>query len=98
MTIAQYFHKVKTICREISELDLTAAIVEFRIKRIIIHSLRPEYRGFVVAVQGWPIQPTLVEFENLLASQEAMAKQMGGVSLKGDEKALYTNKSKNSFK
>ncbi|CAL8997356.1 unnamed protein product [Prunus brigantina] len=37
MTIAQYFHKVKSICREISDLDPTAAIVESRIKRIIIH-------------------------------------------------------------
>ena len=78
MTIAEYFHKVKSICREISELDPSAAIVESRIKRIIIHGLRPEYRGFVAAVQGWPTQPSLVEFENLLADQEALAKQMGG--------------------
>ncbi|XP_021821223.1 uncharacterized protein LOC110762835, partial [Prunus avium] len=98
MTIAQYFHKVKSICREISDLDPTAAIVESRIKRIIIHGLRPEYRGFVAAVQGWPTQPSLVEFENLLADQEAMAKQMGGVSLKGEEEALYSNKSKGNFK
>ncbi|KAE8688791.1 PLAC8 family protein [Hibiscus syriacus] len=41
---------------------------------------------------GWPTQPSLVEFENLLAGQEAMAKQMGGVSLKGEEEALYTSK------
>ncbi|XP_068335099.1 uncharacterized protein [Pyrus communis] len=97
MTIAQYFHKVKSICREISELDPSAAIVESRIKRIIIHGLRPEYRGFVAAVQGWPTQSSLVEFENLLADQEALAKQMGGVSLKGEEEAPYT-KSKGSFK
>ncbi|XP_050108512.1 uncharacterized protein LOC126587471 [Malus sylvestris] len=97
MTIAEYFHKVKSICREISELDPSAAIVEFRIKRIIIHGLRPKYRGFVAAVQGWPTQPSLVEFENLLADQEALAKQMGGVLLKGEEEALYT-KSKGSFK
>ncbi|KAE8692620.1 tir-nbs resistance protein [Hibiscus syriacus] len=97
MAIAQYFHKVKSICREISELDPTAAIGEARIKRIIVHGLRPEYRGFVAAVQGWPTQPSLVEFENLLAGQEAMAKQMGGVSLKGEEKALYTSKSRGTF-
>ncbi|XP_048420036.1 uncharacterized protein LOC125468398 [Pyrus x bretschneideri] len=97
MTIAQYFHKVKSICREISELDPSAAIVESRIKRIIIHGLRPEYRGFVAAVQGWPTQPSLVEFENLLADQEALSKQMGGISLKGEEEALYT-KSKGNFK
>ncbi|KAM1157723.1 hypothetical protein ACFX15_027799 [Malus domestica] len=66
MTIAQYFHKVKSICREISELDPTAPIGETRMKRIIIH--------------------------------EAMAKQMGGVLLKGEEEALYTSKSKGTFK
>ncbi|CAL9025094.1 unnamed protein product [Prunus brigantina] len=98
MTIAQYFQKVKSICSEISELDPTSAIVDSRIKRIIIHGLRPEYRDFVAAVQGWPTQPSLVEFENLLADQEAMAKQMGGVSPKGEEEMLYTNKSKGRFK
>ncbi|KAL5848228.1 hypothetical protein ACOSQ4_006241 [Xanthoceras sorbifolium] len=98
MTVAQYFHKVKSICRKISELDPTAAIGEARIKRIIIHGLRPEYRGFVAAVQGWPTQPSIVEFENLLAGQEAMAKQIGGVLLKGEEEALYTNQSKGGSK
>ena len=33
----------------------------------------------------------------MLADQEALATQMGGVSLKGEEEALYT-KSKGSFK
>ncbi|KAL6327288.1 hypothetical protein AAG906_018586 [Vitis piasezkii] len=41
LTIAQYFHKVKTLCQEISELDLEAPIGETRMKRIIIHGLRP---------------------------------------------------------
>ena len=50
MTIAQYFHKVKSICREISELDSKSVIGEARMKRIIIHGLRPEYRSFVIAV------------------------------------------------
>ncbi|KAE8679564.1 tir-nbs resistance protein [Hibiscus syriacus] len=97
MAVAQYFHKVKSICHKISELDPTAAIGEAMIKRIIVHGLRPEYRGFVVAIQGWSTQPSLVEFENLLAGQEAMAKQMRGVSLKGEEEALYTSKSRGTF-
>ncbi|CAL2236840.1 unnamed protein product [Prunus armeniaca] len=97
-TIAQYFHKVKSICREISDLDPNATIVESRIKRIIIHGLRPEYQGFVAPVQGWPTQLSLVEFENFLVDQEAMAKQIGGVSLKSEEESLYTNKSKSNFK
>ncbi|KAK2997760.1 hypothetical protein RJ639_024907 [Escallonia herrerae] len=91
MTVAQYFHKVKMLCREISELDPQAPIGEMRMKQIIIHGLRPKYRGFVAAVQGWQTQPSLVEFENLLAGQEALAKQMGGASLKGQEEALYAN-------
>ncbi|KAA8536349.1 hypothetical protein F0562_028827 [Nyssa sinensis] len=66
MTIAQYFHKVKSICREISELDPTAPIGETRMKRIIIH--------------------------------EAMAKQVEGISLKGEEEALYANKSRGNSK
>ena len=95
LTIAQYFHRVKKICREISDLDPTMTIGETRVKRIIIHGLRPEFRGFVTAVQGWPTQPSLVEFENLLAGQEAMVKQMVGLSVKNEEEALYTNKSRN---
>lgn len=95
MTIAQYFHKVKSICREISDLDSMAPIGKTRIKRIIIYRLRPEYRGFVAAIQGWPNQPSLVEFENLFAGQEAMAKQIVGTSVKSEEESLYTNKTKN---
>ena len=94
MTVAQYFHKVKTLCREISELDSEAPIGDTRMKRIIIHGLKPEFRSFVAAIQGWQTQPSLVEFENLLAGQEALAKQMGGVSLKTEEEALYANKSR----
>ena len=36
-----------------------------------------------------PLKPSFVEFENLLASQEVMAKQIGGITLKGVEEALY---------
>jgi hypothetical protein len=92
MTVAQYFHKVNMLCREIS--DLEAPIGETRMKQIIIQGLRPEYRGFVAAVQGWQTQPSLVEFENLLAGQEALANQMGDVSPMAQEEALFANKSK----
>ena len=64
-------------------------------KRIIIHGLRPEYRSFIVAVQGWPTQPSLVEFENLFAGQEALAKQMGKVSPKDEEDAIFSGKGRN---
>ena len=52
MTIAQYFHKVKSICREITKLDPKSTIREDRMNRIIIHKLRLEYRSFIVVVQG----------------------------------------------
>ena len=96
--IAQYFHKVKSICWEITKLDPKSAIWESRMKRIIIHELWPEYRSFVITVQGWPAQPSLVEFENLLASQEVMAKQMRRITLKGEEEALYINESRSNNK
>ncbi|KAD4982652.1 hypothetical protein E3N88_19323 [Mikania micrantha] len=67
LTISQYFHKVKTLCREIGELDPQARIGDSRMKRVIIHGLKPGFQSFVAAVQGWPNQPTLGEFENLLA-------------------------------
>ena len=53
-----------------------------------------EYRSFVIAVQRWPAQPSVAEVENLLASQEAMTKQMGGITLKDEEEALYTSESR----
>ena len=52
MTIAQYFHKVKSIYREITELDPKSAIGESRMKRNVINGLRLEYRSFVTTVQG----------------------------------------------
>ncbi|KAJ0546766.1 putative RNA-directed DNA polymerase [Helianthus annuus] len=95
LTIPQYFHKIKTLCREIGELDPESKIGEARMKRIIIHGLKQEFRSFVAAVQGWPTQPTLAEFENLLASQENLGKQFADLSInttvKPDAEALYAN-------
>lgn len=68
-------------------------IWETRMKWIIIHVLRPKYRDFVASVQEWKNQALHVEFENLLAAQEALVKQMGGVSLKSEEEELYAHKS-----
>ena len=52
MMIAQYFHKIKSIYWEIIVLDPKSVIGEAQMKRIIIHRLRPEYRSFVIVVQG----------------------------------------------
>ncbi|XP_076905903.1 uncharacterized protein LOC143561814 [Bidens hawaiensis] len=100
LTIPQYFHKVKTLCREIRELDPKARVGDARMKRILIHGLRTEFRSFVAAVQGWPKQPSLVEFENLLASQEDLAKQIGDISIsspKIETEALYADWGKGKF-
>ncbi|KAI3816801.1 hypothetical protein L1987_16506 [Smallanthus sonchifolius] len=102
VTITQFFHKVKTLCREIRELDPQANIGEPRMKRIIIHGLKAEFRSFVAAIQGWPTQPSLAEFENLLASQEALAKQMGGLTthseVKKEAEALYAERTKSKYR
>ena len=90
MMITQYFTKVKSLCREISELDPVSNISESRMRRIIIHGLRPEYSSFVAAIQGWPFQPSLVELQNLQADQEALVKQMVGISLKSEDEALFS--------
>ena len=45
-------------------------------KRRVVRGLKKEYVPFVTSIQGWAVQPSLVEFENLLAGQESLAKQM----------------------
>ncbi|KAL7605611.1 hypothetical protein Lser_V15G19263 [Lactuca serriola] len=67
-------------------------------KRIIIHGMRLEDISFVMVVKGWHVQPSLVEFEDLLANQEAMAKKMGDIMLKSEEEALYMSKNWRNFK
>lgn len=56
--------------------------------------MRLEYRSFVVAIQGWPIQPSFVELENLLANQEVLVKQMARVSYKSEKEALFSGQYK----
>ena len=90
MMITQYFTKVKSLCREISKLDLVSNIFDSRMRRIIIHGLRLEYRSFVAVIQGWFVQPSLVELKILLFDQELLVKQMAGVSLKSEEEALFS--------
>uniref|UniRef100_M1C9B9 CCHC-type domain-containing protein n=1 Tax=Solanum tuberosum TaxID=4113 RepID=M1C9B9_SOLTU len=61
-------------------------------RRIVICGLKPEYIPFVTSIQGWAQQPSLEEFENLLSSQELLAKQLASVFVKGEENALVANK------
>ena len=55
MTISEYFLKVKGICYDISQLDEESKITDARKRRIIIQGLKPEYSGFITAIQGWPV-------------------------------------------
>jgi hypothetical protein len=98
LTISQYFTKVKSICREISQLEPKEKIGEAHMKRIIIHGIRPEYSGFIAVVRGWPNQTSLVELENLLVNQEELPKQIGSITEKKEEEALFINKKKGSFR
>lgn len=92
LTVSQYFSKVKALCEEISKLDPENEIGEARMRRIIIHGLRPEFKGLVAATRGWPQQPTLVELENLLANEENLEDKFNKVTIKDEEKALFTKR------
>ncbi|KAF7815252.1 Retrovirus-related Pol polyprotein from transposon TNT 1-94 [Senna tora] len=92
MTIGEYFTKVKSICQEISKLDPQNPITETRMRRIIVHGLRPEFLGLVTATRGWAKEPTLIELENILANQEALDKQMSKASVQEEDKALFSRK------
>ena len=61
-------------------------------RRIIIHGLRPEFKGLVTATRGWATQPTLDELENILSNEETLDEKMSKVALKDDEKALFAKK------
>ncbi|XP_078158213.1 uncharacterized protein LOC144553908 [Carex rostrata] len=90
-TVSEYFLQVKNLYREIEQLDANAKIGDDRMRRIILNGMRPKYNAFITAIQGWVTQSTLLELENLLASQEALAKQLAGLMVKHEEeKALYS--------
>lgn len=49
-------------------------------------------------VQWCPIQPSLEEFENLLANEETLAKKLASVFLKNEEKELYNKNGRSHHK
>nr|KAJ0210601.1 hypothetical protein LSAT_V11C400160610 [Lactuca sativa] len=93
-TLQSVFSKKNDTKLQLLENELLST----RMKRIIIHGLKPEFRSFVTAIQGWSVQPSFVEFENLLAGQEALAKQMLNISVKAEDEALYVERSKGKYK
>jgi len=90
--ISWYFMKIKSLCYGITKLDPNSRIPEARMRRIIIHGLRPDYHGYIVGVRGWQTQPTLLELKGLSAVQETLIKQMARFSIKNEDKALFSNK------
>ena len=61
-------------------------------RRIIVHCLRPEYKGLITATRGQAKKPTLYELESLLANEGTLDSSMFKVSIKEEEKALFTRK------
>ncbi|KAK3021915.1 hypothetical protein RJ639_045209 [Escallonia herrerae] len=90
MSISEYFLKVKNICSEISQLDMDEPISEARLRRYLIRGLRKEYMPFVTSVQGWAVQPSVKELENLLSNQEALAKQISRKSISEADDVLFS--------
>jgi hypothetical protein len=99
LSISQFFLKIKNLCSEISANDPEEPISEAWMKHHIIRGLKREYIPYVTSIQGWAVQPILVEFESLLTSQESLARQMAGCSISGSEgDVLFSNKKKNFSK
>ncbi|KAG6478070.1 hypothetical protein ZIOFF_061502 [Zingiber officinale] len=92
ISIFEYFLKVKNLCSEISLLNPEERISEARKKRYIIRGLQPEYTPFITSIQGWAQQPSLEELENLLSSQESLAKQMATMNIKEESKRTLCDK------
>ena len=91
LSISEYFLKIKNLCSKISLLIPKEEISKAHIRRIIIRGLKPEYIPYVTSIKRWVQQSSFEEFENLLSSQESIAKQMVNVSIKeGEGSALMT--------
>lgn len=89
LSISQFFVKIKNLCSETSILDPDEPISEAWLRRHIVWGLKPEYTPFITSIQGWAQQPSLEELENLLTSQESLAKQMAGIQVwEGEGEAL----------
>jgi len=97
LSISDYFLNIKNLCSEISLLNPEEAISEAQIRRIIIRGLKAEYIPYVTSIQEWVQQPSLEEFENLLSSQESLAKQMTNVSIKEGKKSFKSKENQDSL-
>lgn len=96
LSISEYFLKVKHLCYEVSALDTDEPIRDGRLRRYLIRGLRKEFMPFISSVQGWPVQPSIIELGNLLSNQEALVKQMSSRNHSQGGDVLYTQDQGNS--
>ncbi|KAJ9190161.1 hypothetical protein P3X46_001389 [Hevea brasiliensis] len=66
MNVSQYFTKIKSLCQEISKLDIQNQITETSMRRIVIHGLHPEFNTLVAATHGWAKEPNLNELKKYI--------------------------------
>jgi hypothetical protein len=70
---------LKSACCGISKLEPEATIGEMRIKNNNVPWLKTKVSKFCCCNKGWPTQPSLFKFKNLLIGQKNMAKQIARV-------------------
>lgn len=76
-------------------MDSDEPILETQIKSYIIRNLNKEYHAYVTSIQRCQRQPSSMEFENLLASQEFLSRQMDGCFVSvGNGDILFTRNKK----
>lgn len=61
-------------------------------RRYLTCGIKKEYTPFLTSIQGWANHPSIVELENLLTSQVALAMQMAKASISENDEALFTRK------
>ncbi|GKV36582.1 hypothetical protein SLEP1_g44695 [Rubroshorea leprosula] len=104
-TLDRLFNKRDVSQLQFSENQLAndcQPISEARMKRHIVHGLKPEYIAYVTSLQGWAQQPSLEESKNLLSSQESLAEQMASLSMTYqdggvDNKNVHVAKKRKNF-
>ncbi|KAG8370120.1 hypothetical protein BUALT_Bualt14G0084400 [Buddleja alternifolia] len=97
-TLEALFMKKNTSRLQFLENELDGLTQEPRMRRYLIRGMRKEYIPFITSVQGWANQPSILELENLLTNQEALARQMAGVHISGGSDDVLFSKGKRKSK
>ncbi|XP_042513289.1 uncharacterized protein LOC122088178 isoform X2 [Macadamia integrifolia] len=95
-TLAKLFSKKNIARLQLLENELAMLtqgeepISDARLRRYLIRGLRAEYMPFITSLQGWVNQPSIIDLENLLSNQEALAKQMSSKSISEPAEVLVS--------